>query len=154
MKRVITVSAIMLLFAAGLVMAKGQSENESFPGKGTGGQLRSELSAEDYPSEGEWYRGWGRDHLNKDGDHENLAYGPYHDQFDRDGDGLNDETGEALAYGPRFYRSNGSNEPVPASRGQGRLGGGMGRNRSLDEARGFSEYGRMNEDFKGKGWRS
>ncbi len=136
MKRVITVSAIMLLLAAGLVMAKGQSENESFPGKGTGGQLRSELSAEDYPSEGEWYRGWGRDHLNKDGD------------------GLNDETGEALAYGPRYYRSNGSNEPVPAGRGQGRLGGGMGRNRSLDEAHGLNEPGRMNEDFRGKGWRS
>ncbi len=154
MKRIITVSVIMLLLAAGLVMAKGQSENESFAGRGIGGQQRSELSAEDYPAEGEWYRGWGRDHLDKDGDHESLTYGPYHDQFDKDGNGPNDETGEALAYGPKYYRLNESDEPVSANRGQGRLGGGMGRSRSSDEDRGRSESGRMNEDFRGKGWGS
>jgi hypothetical protein len=154
MKRVITVSAIMLLLAAGLVMAKGQSENESFPGRGTGGQLRSQLSAEDYPAEGEWYRGWGRDNLNKDGDHESLTYGPYHDQLDKDGDGLNDETGEALAYGPKYYRLNGSDEPVPANRGRGIMGGGMGLNHSSDEARGPNVPGRMDQDFRGKGWGS
>jgi len=154
MKRIITVSAIMLLLAAGLVMAKGQSENESFPGRGIDGQLRSQLSAENYPAEGEWYRGWGRDYLNKDGDHESLTYGPYHDQLDKDGDGLNDETGEALAYGPKYYRLNGSDEPLPAGRGRGRLGGGMGRNRSPDEVRGLNAPGRLNEDFRGKGWGS